>query len=91
MRIKVVLSQKINVFHVRVVHSDSDIELLDHLLQWDEFLREWRVIMIAGRNDDHYCLKGIKGDLAGYSWNELKDHIYDSCLLIIKDESSRRH
>lgn len=84
MRIRVKIEDRVKAFECLTIHRDEDIQGADQLLQWDDYLRVWRIVMVAGRYEDHYRLKGLRGDLASFTWNELKDQVYDSCLVIIK-------
>ena len=83
MRLRVKVNRHWEVHNVIPIHCEGDLQRGDTLLQWDAFLKLWRVIMINGITEDHYSLRGVRGDLATFTWNEVKEQVYNSCLRIV--------
>lgn len=85
MKLRVRIGRATLNYDVSPIRGEGICALADCLLQWDDFLECWRVIRIVGDIEDHYRVKGVRGDLKDFTWCELKENVFETCLLIHGD------
>lgn len=82
MEIKVVINRHTRKFSVQVSDPVLSFSPRQHLLQWDDFLLEWRILKVLALTDGYCKVTCYEGDLKGYTWSESSEQLAKCCLII---------